>query len=107
MERFRSGAPFEFREVAFLMAEDGVVHCIVESAWQLDNVTSATANRDLDEGEAALRHLMNESSEFRAAVSGAPTRYELVETYGMGSIHICSRIDGILEWERGFPRSAD
>ena len=101
-----SGESFEFREVAFRMAADGVVHCIVESSWQSENVTPATANRDLDEGEAALRHLMDQSSDFKAAVSGSPTCYELVEDYGMGSILICSRRDGIVEWAHGFPRSA-
>jgi len=106
MERFRSGESFEFREVAFRMSADGVIHCIVESSWQAENVTYATANGDLDEGEAALEQLMDESSEFRAAVCGCPVSYELVEDYGMGSILICSRRDGILEWAHGFPRCA-
>jgi hypothetical protein len=78
MERFRSGESFEFREVAFRVAADGVVHCIVESSWQSANVTTETAIRDLDEGETALRHLMDKSADFKAVVSGAPTCYELV-----------------------------
>ena len=75
MERFMSGESFEFREVAFRMAADGVVHCIVESSWQSENVTPATANRDLDEGEAALRHLMDHSGRGRQPVLTPATCY--------------------------------
>ncbi len=105
MERFRSGNSFEFGGVAFSIDQGGVVRCIVETSWEADKVTAGTANCDLDEGEAAFRFLMNESTQFRAAVTGRPISYELAEDYGMGSISICSRRDGILEWSHGFPRS--
>jgi hypothetical protein len=106
MERFQAGNAFEFREVGFHITADGVVHCIIESSWQAENVTPATANDDLDEGEAAFKYLMQEASEFRAAVGDRPVSYELVEDYGMGSILICSRRDGVVEWAHGFPHSA-
>ena len=106
MERFGSGETFEFREVAFHRTADGVVHCVVESSWQAENVTSATATDDLDEGEAALRYLVEASAEFRAAVGDRPVSFDLVEDYGMGSILICSRRAGVMEWAYGFPRRA-
>lgn len=88
------------------MAGDGVVHCVVESSWQSENVTLATAERDLDEGAAVLRSLMLGSSEFSAAVANRTICYELVEDYGMGSITICSRSDKGIEWGYSFPRSS-
>jgi hypothetical protein len=106
MERFRSGKAFEFREVAFRIDRSGVVFCVVESSWQAENITPATATRDLDEAETVFRFLARESPEFKAAVGDRPLAYELVEDYGMGTILICSRRDGLLEWSHGFPRSA-
>ncbi len=106
MERFRSGDAFEFRQSTFFIDQSGVVHCIVESSWQAEIVTPATAIGDLDEGEATLQCLMGEAPEFRAAVGDRPIVYELVVDYGMGGILICSRRDGILEWSHGFPLGA-
>ena len=105
MERFVNGDSFEFLGVAFRMDTDGVVHCSVESSWDLANVTVATASKDLDEGVAALRDLSDVSSVFKVAIANAPICYELVEDYGMGSTLICSRREGVLEWAPGFPRT--
>ena len=106
MEQFQTGNEFEFREIGFHITADGVVHCVVESSWQAEKVTPATANDDLDEAEAALNYLMGESSEFRAAVGDRPVSYEVVVDHGMGSILICSRRNGVVEWANGLPHSA-
>lgn len=106
MERFRSGEAFEFREVAFCIDRGGVVHCTVESSREAENVTLATAIGDLHEGEAAFRFLMGESPEFKLVVCERPLSYDLIEDCGMGSVLICSRRAGVLEWAHGFPRSA-
>jgi hypothetical protein len=106
MELFRSGESFDFRDVQFSVGADGVVSCSIESSWHKENVTPATANRDLDEGEMVFRHLLEESQEFREAVGTRPVSFDLVEWAGMGSILLCSRRDGILAWESGLPPGA-
>ena len=45
VERFCSGETFEFREIAFRVEADGVVHCMVDSSWHSGNITPATAAR--------------------------------------------------------------
>lgn len=106
MERFLSGDTIAFRDIALRIEADGSVHCIVESSWRAENVTLASASDDLAAGDAHLHYLMEASPVFRDAVCGRPVAVDLVEDYGMGSVLICTKRDGRLDWAPGFPRAA-
>jgi hypothetical protein len=106
LERFGQGHSFEFHEVAFRRGPDGVVHAQIESSWGADYVTQETALLDFAEAERVLEELAEAAPAFREAVATQPIEYELCEDYGMGSIRVCSRRNGVLDWGTGFPRSA-
>jgi hypothetical protein len=103
IERFLSSESFEFQEIAFYLSADGVVCCAVDSSWQPENVTPTTADKDLEEGRAALEYLVQSSPSFADAVRGKPVRYELIHDYGSGSILVCSKMRDVITWAKGFP----
>jgi hypothetical protein len=63
-----------------------------------------TAETDLEEGRAALEHLVQSSPSFADAVQGKPVRYELIHDYGTGSYLVCSKMHGLLTWASSFLR---
>jgi len=84
LELLRSGRTFEFDEIGFRM-DDQMTHCIVDSSCALEDVTAASAARDLEQGRATFQHLLERSPEFASAIGERPVRYELVHDYGNGS----------------------
>jgi hypothetical protein len=104
LELFLSGGSFEFRDVAFRVESDNAVHCIVDSSWELANVTQASAAEDLDFGASVLADLLGQSPVFASVVEGRPIHFDLIEDYGNGSILICTRTDETITWTHGFPR---
>jgi hypothetical protein len=101
LERLRSGASFEFEDVAFQISEDGALVCVVDSSWEIGNVTESTAASDFAAGQVALEHLLKSSPPFAAAVFGRPVRYELIDHYGTGSVLICSKVGENMTWAGG------
>jgi succinate dehydrogenase/fumarate reductase flavoprotein subunit len=106
LERFREGHSFEFHDVGFRRGPDGVVHAQIESSWGGDYVTQDTALLDLAEAERVLEELAEASPAFRETVATQPIEYEVCEDYGMASVRVCSRRNGVFNWGTGFPRSA-
>jgi hypothetical protein len=104
LELFLSGRSFEFHDVAFRAEGDNAVHCIVDSSWEMTNVTMASAAEDLDYGASAFADLLAQSPAFASAVEGRPIYFDLIEDYGNGSILLCTRTNGTVTWARGFPR---
>jgi hypothetical protein len=102
LELLRSGRTFEFDEIGFRM-DDQMTHCIVDSSCALEDVTAASAARDLEQGRATFQHLLERSPEFASAIGERPVRYELVHDYGNGSVLICWEQNGSITWSDGMP----
>ena len=84
--------------VEFQIDADGVLECAVSSTWQIENITTRTAERDLRRGMAMLRHLTESVPSFADRVSGRRVRQVLVHDHGTGSVEVCRREAGTLTW---------
>lgn len=57
VDLLQSGTALEFQDVVFGLDADGVVHRVVDSSWQVHNVTLKTATNDFAVATAVLEHL--------------------------------------------------
>jgi hypothetical protein len=66
----------------------------------LENITEQSALIELSEMTEIFREMVSASEGLNSFISGKQIEFVLAYDYGMGSVHICSEIDGKVNWER-------
>lgn len=101
MQLLQQGKTICFDEVQIRLIEDGVLELTVESAWSLENITTANAHHDLTRAESVVAFLYTESQAFAELVRGRDRHVRLIHDYGMGAILVCEKIREKLKWAHG------
>jgi hypothetical protein len=64
----------------------------------IENLNHETAIKELEEIKVLFLKMVNLSSDLQSFIKNKKIEYSLIYDYGMGSLDVCSEIDGKLEW---------
>ena len=97
LDLLRRGEAFSLGRMTFWPLADNAIEVHVASAWQHQNVTEASARRDLETARKQLDALVAEDGAFREAIGWSRIDYVLVEGYERG-VAICRLVGNDIEW---------
>jgi hypothetical protein len=97
LDLLRRGEAFSLGRMTFWPLADDAIEVHVASAWQHQNVTEATARRELETAREQLDALLADDAAFREAIGSSRFDYVLVEDYEKG-VAICRLSDHDIAW---------
>jgi len=103
LELLREGQSFVFDKVTFSLASDGqLVVAIPSSFWPPENITEATALRDLERAQAVAEYLVRESGRFAAIFEQRSALFLMFAYEGRGGENEWARlVNGSVLWAKG------
>jgi hypothetical protein len=104
LDLLASGQSLAFSGIEFRLVGPDAVECSVESTWQIENVTEATARADIASAYRTMQYLQVTSQRFRELTHGRRVQTVLFHGYGMGGVNLCTESGGALTWTAGLPK---
>jgi hypothetical protein len=103
LDLLRDGQSFVFDKVNFSLAANGqLVVGIPSSFWPPQNITEATALRDLQRAKAVAEYLVNQSARFADVFEQHPPFFMLFAYEGRGGENEWARlVNGKVLWAKG------
>ncbi len=88
LDLFENGKLLRFNRIGFLISGERDLDVQVESTWQIENVTSKTADSDRKRAETTLEYLVTNSERFAKLISGRQRNLSLIYFDGRDSIEL-------------------